>query len=159
MKFLKILSLPLLLITMTKCASYKLETNPPFKVVSATYAQFVGGRPESPGGTDIKVVYTADAKITFDRIFYKNQDAKIGYDEIGGQKSITAKFSSPSVKNKDMQMHNDPAKEYGNTPPSTDKKSPFQLKDNEIVISYIQGNKTKYYKVSNLKKGKQIIMQ
>lgn len=159
MKFLKILSLPLLLITLTKCASYKLEKNPPFKVVSATYSHFVGGRPESPGGTDVKVVYTADSKITFDRIFYKNQDAKVGYDEIGGQKSIIAKFSGVSAKNKDMQLHNDPAKEFGNNPLSADKKSPFQLKDNEIVISYMQGNKTKYYKINSLKKGKGIIMQ
>ena len=44
-------------------------------------------------------------------------------------------------------MDSDTQKEVVNTPP---KKSPFQLEDNEAVLSYDFNNKTYYHKISNI---------
>ena len=158
MKFLKIISLPILLITLTKCASYKLESTAPFNVVSTTSYSRVGGMPGSPGGTELKIVYTADTDITFDSIYYQNKKAKTRTFTENKEKVVSAIFYN-STTPKNIQMHSDATKEYGNSAPNDDKEVPFTLKDDELVISYIEGNKTKYFKAGPVKKGKSIIMQ
>ena len=49
-------------------------------------------------------------------------------------------------------MSNEPYAEYGNKVPELPKKSFFQLKENECVISYKQSGKTKYFKIKGLTK-------
>ena len=158
MKFFKIISLPILLITLTKCASYKLESTAPFNVVSTTSYSRVGGMPGSPGGTELKIVYTADTDVTFDSIYYQNKKAKTRTFTENKEKVVSAIFYN-STAPKDIQMHNDATKEYGNAAPDQNKEVPFTLKDDELVISYIEGTKTKYFKTGPVKKGKSIIMQ
>lgn len=158
MKFFKIISLPILLITLTKCASYKLESTAPFNVVSATSYSRVGGMPGSPGGTEVKIVYTANTEITFDSIYYQNKKAKTRTFTENKGKVVSAIFYN-STTPKDIQMHSDASKEYGNSAPNDDKEIPFTLKDDELVISYIEGSKTKYFKTGPVKKGKSVIMQ
>lgn len=157
MKIFKILSLPFLLFAFTQCASYRLDKKPPFTIKSATYSKFVGGRQESLGGTKITVVYTTDSNVTFDHIYYGTKKARISNTSYQGKQSISANFYN-SANNVDIQMHADPAKEFGNTPTKKQEKIPFKLKENEIVIGYFIGNTKKYFKVSDLKKGKQKIM-
>ncbi len=158
MKFFKLLSLPLLLVTLTKCASYKLENTAPFNVISATSYSRVGGMPGSPGSTQVKIVYTSEKEIQFDSAFYQNKKAKTSTFSNKNEKTVSAIFYNSTVK-KDVQMHNDSSKEYGNTAPSKEETIPFTLKNNEVVISYIEGKKTKYFKIGNIKKGKPVIMQ
>ena len=47
-------------------------------------------------------------------------------------------------------MSSDPKAEYGNKVPELPKKTPFNLEDNECVISYKQDHVLKYYKISNI---------
>ncbi|CAL2080117.1 conserved exported hypothetical protein [Tenacibaculum sp. 190524A05c] len=158
MKFFKLLSLPLLLITLTKCASYKLENTAPFDVKSATSVSRTGGMPGSPGGTEIKIVYFSDKKIKFDSMFYNNKKAKTRTFTENKMNVVSAIFYSTSASN-DTQMHNDASKEYGNSAPAKKEDTPFALKENEVVISYIEGKKTKYFKIGNVKTGKPVMMQ
>ena len=158
MKFFKIISLPILLITLTKCASYKLESTAPFNVVSTTSYSRVGGMPGSPGGTELKLVYTAEKEIQFDSIFYQNKKAKTRTFTENKSQVVSAIFYN-STAPKDIQMHSDATKEYGNSAPNQNQEIPFTLKDDELVISYIEGTKTKYFKTGPVKKGKSIIMQ
>lgn len=158
MKFFKLLSLPLLLVTLTKCASYKLENKAPFDVKSATSISRTGGRPGSPGGTEVKITYTSGKEIKFDSMFYHNKKAKTRTFTENKMNIVSAIFYSSSASN-DIQMHNDASKEYGNSAPTKKGNTPFTLKENEVVISYIEGKKTKYFKIGDVKKGKSVIMQ
>jgi hypothetical protein len=157
MKLFKLLSLPLLLVTITQCASYKLEKNPPFQIISATSNVRAGGINGSPGGTKLTIRYTSDTQIKFDTLFFRDKKAMSSNIVSGNEKMVTAIFYSSPV-NTDMQMHSNPNKEYGNSAPKTRKVTPFQLTENECVLSYIENNKTKYFKFSPVKKGKSVIM-
>ena len=159
MKFLKLLSLPILLFSLTKCASSKFEETPPFKVTEATYTNWVGGVP-GVSGTNINITYKADKEILFDSIFYKNNRRKVSYKKVKNETSIMAQFSTSTVNNaSDLQMHSNSVEEYGNKPPESKTKVPFDLNDSEVVVSYIENKKTKYHKIKNLKEGKRIFMQ
>lgn len=158
MKRLNFLFLPILCILISQCASYTLESNPPFQVVSSSYFTKVGGMPGSPNATEVKITYTAAKEVKFDSIFFRTQKAKTGSYVDNNKKTVRALFYESSANN-NMNMHNDATKEFGNTPPVKTKKNPFDLKDNEIVISYIENNTIKYYKINNLQKGKAVIMQ
>ena len=56
-------------------------------------------------------------------------------------------------------MHADPKEEFGNKPPNISIKIPFELQENEAVISYFIKSKKRFYKLSNIKKQKTLYYQ
>ena len=52
----------------------------------------------------------------------------------------------------DIILSSDSKEEYNNKLPQKDKGSPFELKDDECVISYTLNGKIEYFKVSNIRK-------
>ena len=53
----------------------------------------------------------------------------------------------------DIKMNADPKEEYGNAPPSLDKKEfPFEMTDSEAIISFEIDGKLKYYKLTDVNK-------
>ena len=75
---------------------------------------------------------------------------KIKIKTIGGLTYIYAEFQKNS-KTKDFTLDINPIKELKNQIP-TSKVLPFNLKENETVISYQQKGKTKYFKIKNIQK-------
>lgn len=69
------------------------------------------------------------------------------------KKMIIANFVS-AVK-PDIILNINSSKEINNTVPKI-KKLPFELNQNEAIISYILKGKTKYFKVKSIKKGKNV---
>ena len=59
-------------------------------------------------------------------------------------------FKTALNQNEDIIMSGEDSAEYGNELPANIKPFPFQLKENECVISYKEGNTIKYFKVMNL---------
>ena len=51
-----------------------------------------------------------------------------------------------------MIIHLNPKKEFGNTMHEIPKAIPFELRENDCVISYRDGEKTKYFKIENLRR-------
>ena len=142
-----------------KCASLKLEENPPFKIKGATYASFVGGMPGSRG-TNVTFYYEGSTAVVFDSIYFKGRKTLVQLKKDKKGNYLSGKFYSARKNPKaDLQLHKDAAKEYGNKPPKAKEKMPFDLKENEALISYKEGGKTKYFKVEKLKEGETIIMQ
>ena len=155
---MKLLGLVLIVFTFSQCGSMKLEKNPPFKITSAMYQNWVGGMPGS-SGTILTISYKSETSITFDSIYFSNRNAKIEGNPIKGKKTITANIiNSVSSGKKDLILHSDSTKELKNEMPElTD--FPFELKENEAVISYKVGDKTKYFKIEGMKNGGDIIHQ
>ncbi|AUC16598.1 hypothetical protein BTO06_16215 [Tenacibaculum sp. SZ-18] len=135
-----------------------MENKTPFKIISATSNARVGGMPGSPGGTQVKIIYTSENKIQFDSIYFQGKKVKASNFDSGNQKIVSANIYHSAVK-KDIEMNGDAKKEYGNTLTASKITIPFKLKEDELVISYIIKNKTKYYKVRPVKKGETIFMQ
>ena len=150
MKAMKILSIFALLFGFTQCASLKLEKKAPFVVTSAVYNHWVGGMP-GVSGTKVEIRLENKADIVFDSLYFLNRVTKI---EIKSEKAHTlliANYSTSNRQNRDIILDSDPKKEVNNKIPDADK-FPFELKENEAVISYKEESKTKYFKISNLKK-------
>ncbi|TYP99790.1 hypothetical protein C7447_101395 [Tenacibaculum adriaticum] len=156
MKKMKLLGLILLALGLTKCASLQFEQTPPFIITKATYTNWVGGV-KGVSGTNVNISYTSEKEITFDSIYFRGKKTKVSFKELNGQKSVMGQFNTSKVRSKEnLQMHRDASMEYGNIVTIRKEYFPFELKDTEAVLSYIEGEKTKYFKVENLQKGKPI---
>ena len=148
MKFLSILAL---LFGFTQCASSKFETNPPFVINSAEYYGWVGGQPGA-GGINVKIKLKENSAIDFDSIYFKNKSTKI-HKRVPS--ILTANFNTSKNNPADVIMDLDPKKELKNKLPKPDK-IPFELKDNEAVISYKLNGEIRYFKIFDLKKSNTI---
>lgn len=122
----------------------KLEAQGDITVGQVYFQKWVAGREE--GGSGINIFFPDlinKNNFTIDSVYFRNMVGKI----MNGKASY---FASLSASNKDIIMSNEPNAEYGNTMPNNSEAFPFQLKDNECVISYIDGNEIKYYKIENI---------
>jgi hypothetical protein len=121
------------------------ENNAPFKVLSATYSEWLGGQPGVNGVTiSIK---TDNSSIKLDSVYFRNTSALLKLNETTGVYYASIVLPN-TVKN--LQLHIDPKKEFGNEAPDISKNIPFELDLDEAVVSYFYKGKTNYYKILNL---------
>jgi hypothetical protein len=147
---MKIITLVFITFGFMTCKSLQFDKNPPFKITQASYKSWVGGLP-GVHGVNVFISYTSKSEIAFDSIYFRNKAGKLEINTQKGTKYIVGHFNTSSVNSrKDLIFRKDSKKEVGNAPP--EKRIPFELKENEAVISYQEAGTTKYYKVSNLKK-------
>lgn len=123
------------------------QSNPPFKVVEATYIKSIGDN-SAVNGITINVSID-NAEVKLDSIYFRNNSAKM---ELSKNISKTAYIGSLVMPNKDndLQLNVDSKMEYGNRAPDISQKIPFQLKYNEAVVSYFFKNEIHYFKILNL---------
>ncbi len=149
---MKLVTIFAIIFSFTQCKSLKLEDNPPFIIDSATQTALVGGK---PGNTSVNVTiaYTSNKTIQFDSVYFMNRVAKLQASEAKGKKMLTGNIVTSAKR--DLVLNSDSKKEINNTVPEADN-FPFELKENEAVISYKQDDKIYYYKIKSLRKGKTV---
>ena len=158
MKKIKLLCLLIFTLSFTKCASLPSDTKPPFTITNAMYQNWTGGV-RGVSGTNVTINYTSEKEIEFKELFFKGEKRKISLKETkNGEKILFVKFNKKNKFN-DLQLHADPKKEFGNNPSKEKIDLPFELKNTEAALSYMEGNKIKYFKIENIKKGQQITLQ
>jgi hypothetical protein len=91
--------------------------------------------------------------VKFDSIYFSKKIMKLERTKTKDKKMIIANFVS-DVK-QDIILDINSSQEINNTVPEI-KKFPFELNQNEAIISYILKEKTKYFKVKSIKKGKSV---
>lgn len=147
MKTIKIASLGIIVIGLLlffSCGSAKeiSENNPPFKVISSTYSAWLGGQPGVNGV--LFSIKTDNSTVKLDTVYFKNRSALLKFNEKSS--TYTASMVLPNT-NKHLQLDIDPRKEFGNEVPDISTKIPFELKENEAVVSYSYNNKKHFYKI------------
>lgn len=125
----------------------KLEQQPPFKITKTFYTTWVGGQPGVKGYTF--QVEIDNSNSVLDSVFFRNMKAKLKKDTSTSKSVYIGTFILPN-RMKDYILHRDPKKEVGNELPHISEKIPFQLNANEAVLSYLVGNRTSYYKITNV---------
>ena len=153
MKFLTNLILFSVVLTcFTQCSSaQKLEKETPFKIGSIYFQNWVAGI--EGGGYGINIFISIEDfsqdKIELDSVYFRGKVSKFETkrNNLG---LFIGRFSTPFNQKRDLIMSNKPNAEYGNEAPQANFKILFDLKDDECVISFKEGNKTKYFRVENV---------
>ncbi len=149
MKGLKFISIITIIIGFAMCKSLKLEENPPFKIISATYKNWVGGQP-GVRDTNVKIQFSSTKTIQFDSIYFDNKVAKL--QTKNSNDNLLMGYFNTSTR-RDLILDANTTKELKN-PVLAIKKFPFKINKNEAVISYKINGKIKYYKIKSLQREK-----
>ena len=136
------------------CSSQKKITEEaPFAVKDAVCQTWVGGREESGHGMEVKFSLegASDKQVDFSQLFFRGRVADIALSSSEEGTIATCTFVE---QDKNISMHSDPMKEVGNQPPrvksKAEKNFPFELAQDEAVISYMEGDRMHYFKISGV---------
>jgi len=134
---MKIIPIILLTLAFTQCASVPSNNNMPFNVTKTNLK-------ESLKEDIVTIEYTSTSSITFLELFFRGRKTSLQ------QEGTTLVGVFNKLKNRDLQLHGDAKKEFGNRPSKKQLKLPFKLTKNEAAISYKEGEETKYYTIENI---------
>ena len=126
----------------------KAQTEHPFKVLEATYANSVGEQPDLVV-TTLKITIN-NPEIILDSVYFRTNGAPLKRVESNVNSLFTGSFITSKTPH-DYILDSDPKEEFGNKPPVKISKSPFELKDNEAIVSYFYKCKIHYYKILEMK--------
>jgi hypothetical protein len=153
MKTIKIFSVILLIIGFSQCGAAKFDKNPPFEITSAIVQNWDGGQPGIQG-KNLKITYTSNRTIQFDSIFFDKRSTYLQVKNTNERKMVVGYFKSKEKQ--DLILDENPVKELQNVVPIL-KEVPFQLKENEAVISYTIKGKKKYFKILTIEEEKDVL--
>ena len=148
----------IIIMSFSQCSSAQFDKKAPLTITDSFYKNWMGGRQGVKGVLITIKAKAPDTDIIFDSIYFNNKAVKLGSQHQKNELTLTGNFIDSSKKDQ-LIVHADPKKEFGNRPPNISNKIPFELQDNEAVISYFIKSKKRYYKLSNIKKGKTIFYQ
>lgn len=148
---LLLLTVPLLLLSFSNCGGAQTSNSEvdfertPFKITDAYFQNWVAGVRGGGSGTNIYItVSKVPEDVSIEKIYFRNRiseakntpqnpDLYIGY--------------IVNTNKKDIIMDSDPMKEAANTPSGS---FPFQLENDEAVVSFMEKGKLNYSKIFKL---------
>ncbi|QLE01171.1 hypothetical protein HX109_06185 [Galbibacter sp. BG1] len=149
-RLLNILFGTVVILGFSQCgASQNISENAPFELGEVKSEPWTAGDNKQANGENVYVPVTAENGATLDSLYYKDQAVKL--ERIKKDDYLVYIGRLPFFKeSQDIIMHADPKKEFGNKPPQLKPKNPFELKENEAVVSYSIDGKINYYKIKGI---------
>lgn len=134
----------------SQCSSaQKLQEKAPTKFGEVYCESWVAG--VQGGGSGINIfIPVSDTSIKLDSVYFRGQAEKLSTKPQNKQLFIGYFKTEANTQKGDIIMSGNPNEEVGNQMPKLPKKIPFELKDSECVITYKEGETTKYYKIENV---------
>ncbi|WP_152975582.1 hypothetical protein [Lacinutrix himadriensis] len=130
----------------SKTAMQDFQDKIPFTLEETSYKHWVAGVKGGGAGITMLISVSNNTKnIVIDAAYFRGMQTKLESINSG----YVANFITKANQKEDIVMSTDKRAEYDNQLPNK-ADFPFQLKDNECVISYIEEGTTKYYKIENL---------
>jgi len=149
---ISLITLPLIMFSFTQCSSQKkLQDKAPIQLQEVYCQSWVAG--VKGGGAGINIFIPTDLKThdhkRLDSVYFRGKSAKLNIIE---DKTIVyvGRFILEAYKDQDIIMSSDKKEEYGNKMLKVKESIPFDLKDDECVVSYKEGEKTRYFKIENI---------
>lgn len=148
MKFFTILSI-LPLVFFASCGTgQKLQQNAPATIEDAHFQKWISGAKGMGSGINIAIVFKNTPKdITLKDVYFRSMKTEL-VTKLKELNTFRGYLKTKYNTQEDLVMDADPKKEYGNKPPKIKEEFPFELKDNEAVISYVKNGKTLFYKTT-----------
>lgn len=153
MKLLKIIkSLFFLFISVSffQCSSgQKLQDTAPFKAKDVYFQSWVAGIKGGGSGINIFIPITfQQEKVALDSVYFRGKVAKLEADIKNNL--FIGRFQGETNQQKDLIMSGDSKDEYANRLPDKENTFPFQLNSTDCVVSYIENDIIKYFKIDNI---------
>ena len=144
--------LALVMTSFSQCSSaQKLQREAPVKIDNAYYQHWVAG--VQGGGSGINLfIPTENASlknILLDSVYFRGNVSRLEVKP-NNPTLFIGRFSTRGNQKKDVIMSNEPGAEYGNEIPKKTTKVPFELQENECVVSYKEDDETKYFKIQGI---------
>ena len=155
-KFIVAITSVLTMVFFTQCGSAQFDKEAPFTIHRAYYQDWFGGQPGSKGTLVTVEISHAAESIVFDSIFFIDKIKRLGNTFSDNKQLLIGNFPTTTLSDKNIIMHSDSKEEMTNKISEPILNFPFELTDNECVVSYTIKKKKRYYKVENLKKEKSI---
>lgn len=134
----------------TQCATTQVDSKPPVAIVDAYAESWVAG--VRGGGSGTNVFVTVSEAMALDSLYFRGKTAKLRPLQLSKNHGYVARFSNSANSERDLVMHSDPKKEYGNTV-AVERNSntfPFQIKPNQAMVSYQKGKQIRYFLIENI---------
>lgn len=134
----------------SQCSSAKdLQKQAPL-TFGDVYCQAWSGGVEAAGtGIDIYIPASKSDGVQLDSVYFRGKATKLEEKAFNGTVTYIGRFKSKPNASKDIIMSSDSKEEYKNTVEVLEK-IPFDLKDNECVVSYMENEAIKYFKIENV---------
>ncbi len=135
--------------TMINCSSaQKLQKEAPAQFGEVYFQKWTAGVEGGGSGLNVFIPITKGT-IELDSIYFRDNVAKLETKPQDPSVFI-GRFSTDFNKAKDLILSSDMQEEAKNKLPVKSKGIPFDLKEDECVVSYSQHGKQRYYKISGI---------
>lgn len=123
------------------------ENTLPFKILEATYSNIKAE--QSNINTVLVLIKTNNSTIKLDTLFFRNTRAVMEFND--ETSTYISNIELPNTKI-NLQLDINPKNEFGNQVPNISPKIPFELKQNEAIVSYLYKGENHYHKILNVLK-------
>ena len=149
-QILGLIILTLIMASFSQCSSaQKLQKEAPTTFGEVYFQKWIAGVEGGGSGVNIFIeVLGNDTQL--DSVYFHGKAAKLE-SKPANQSLYIGRFVSEFNKKEDMVISSDSKMEYGNKPTELLQKIPFELENDECVVSYLDGNKIKYYMLKSIK--------
>ncbi|MGS2740338.1 hypothetical protein [Sinomicrobium sp. M5D2P17] len=106
-------------------------------------------------GTNLFIPVISGSDIFLDSVYYRGRRAKLEKVQRGNYLVYIGRFENRPKP--DIVMHADPRKEVGNRPPEFRKPLPFELEEDEAVVSFKERDVVKYFRIARVKEGAPVV--
>ncbi|MCX7548821.1 hypothetical protein OS188_12740 [Xanthomarina sp. F1114] len=146
-QFLGFIFIFIILISFSQCSSaQKLQDQASFELGEISYQKWFSGVQGGGSGYTLSLNLISNKNnVVLDSVYFRDYRAKIE----AGKSLYIANIITESNQSETITMSNS-KEEFGNKLPKELSQNPFNLVQDECVISYIENNTTKYLKVNNL---------
>lgn len=144
--------LVIILTGFSNCAgSKKLQETLPFPLGEVYAQKWSGGARGSGSGINFFLaVDNLPEGLQLDSVYFRGKKEALQPEKASKGQLFVGRFSNTKAEKHDLIMHADPKKEVGNKPHTVSEKMPFEVSDDQAVISYRYKKKQYYYKIEKV---------
>ncbi len=150
-QIISILVITLIMVNFSSCSSaQKLQEETPFSIGEVSSQKWVAGVQGGGAGINVFIpISEIEENIEMKGLYYHGKLVELEKRKDG---LYIGRFKTNINQKVDFIIDEDSKKEYGNKVPEIEEKAkiPFELKDNEAILSYMHKGRLKYFKIENI---------
>ncbi|WP_298237159.1 hypothetical protein [uncultured Algibacter sp.] len=146
-----LLFIPVFMMSFSQCASTKkLQNEAPLEIGQVNYQSWVAGIQGGGAGVNLFIPIVSNSNnVVLDSVYFQGKQVKL---EQKNKSLFVGRFKKITNQKNDIVMSSNRLAEVNNPIPEIPKKIPFELREDECVVSFKDGKKIKYYKISGILK-------